>query len=184
MFAGSCIGVICLVIFLEFLRRISREVDTLVTRHHMKHSPLLPMSNSTSSTERSASDDAKVNDLKGERYSTRLIERSRVEDPAKGDLPKRVLLVQQIIRSVIYAIQFAVAYFIMLLAMYYNGESNGVLESIGVRLTLIAGYIIICIIIGAFLGSFIFSWDQLRGSQFVSSTCIQRSVVLANCSHS
>lgn len=41
-------------------------------------------------------------------------------------------------------LQFAVAYFIMLLAMYYNG------------------YIIISIIIGAFLGAFIFSWEGIH----------------------
>lgn len=40
-------------------------------------------------------------------------------------------------------LQFAVAYFVMLLAMYYNG------------------YLIICIFIGAFLGYFIFSWESI-----------------------
>tara|TARA_R110002060_G_scaffold40006_5_gene51240 strand:+ start:219 stop:449 length:231 start_codon:yes stop_codon:yes gene_type:complete len=39
--------------------------------------------------------------------------------------------------------QFAVAYFIMLLAMYFNG------------------YIIICIFIGAWIGSFLFSWETV-----------------------
>lgn len=53
-------------------------------------------------------------------------------------------VLQQVIRALIHMLQFAVAYFIMLLAMYYNG------------------YIIICIIIGAFLGSFIFSWEGIQ----------------------
>ena len=44
-------------------------------------------------------------------------------------------------------LQFAVAYFVMLLAMYFNG------------------YIIICIFIGAFLGSFIFSWEPVSLSK-------------------
>jgi copper transporter 1 len=44
-------------------------------------------------------------------------------------------------------VQFAVAYFIMLLAMYYNG------------------YIIICIFIGAFFGALIFSWEPLSLSK-------------------
>ena len=39
--------------------------------------------------------------------------------------------------------QFAVAYFIMLMAMYFNG------------------YIIICIFIGAWIGSFFFSWETV-----------------------
>ena len=46
-------------------------------------------------------------------------------------------------------LQFAVAYFVMLLAMYFNG------------------YVIICIFIGAFLGAFLFSWEPLvAGRQF------------------
>lgn len=40
-------------------------------------------------------------------------------------------------------VQFAVAYIIMLMAMYYNG------------------YIIICIFIGAFLGAFLFAWEPI-----------------------
>jgi solute carrier family 31 (copper transporter), member 1 len=44
-------------------------------------------------------------------------------------------------------LQFGVAYFIMLLAMYYNG------------------YLIICILTGAFLGAFIFSWDTIAIEQ-------------------
>jgi copper transporter 1 len=39
--------------------------------------------------------------------------------------------------------QFAVAYIIMLLAMYFNG------------------YLIICIFIGAFIGAFIFDWRSV-----------------------
>ncbi|KAL8718824.1 MAG: hypothetical protein Q9225_004087 [Loekoesia sp. 1 TL-2023] len=51
---------------------------------------------------------------------------------------------QQALRALIHMLQFAVAYFIMLLAMYYNG------------------YIIICIFIGAYLGAFIFSWEGIH----------------------
>ncbi|KAL9003786.1 MAG: hypothetical protein Q9188_003366 [Gyalolechia gomerana] len=60
--------------------------------------------------------------------------------------PQRLVptVLQQAIRALIHMLQFAVAYFIMLLAMYYNG------------------YIIICIIIGAYLGSFIFSWEGIH----------------------
>lgn len=51
--------------------------------------------------------------------------------------------VEQMVRALLHMLQFAVAYFIMLLAMYFNG------------------YIIICIFIGAFLGSLIFSWEPV-----------------------
>ncbi|KAF3359018.1 hypothetical protein VdG1_02580 [Verticillium dahliae VDG1] len=50
------------------------------------------------------------------------------------------------VRALLHLLQFAVAYFVMLLAMYYNG------------------YIIICIFIGAYLGSFIFHWEKIGGS--------------------
>lgn len=50
---------------------------------------------------------------------------------------------QQLIRALLHMLQFAVAYFIMLLAMYYNG------------------YIIICIFIGAFIGYFVSSWHTI-----------------------
>jgi copper transporter 1 len=56
--------------------------------------------------------------------------------------PIRRTLTQQIIRSLIHTAQLAVAYFTMLLAMYFNG------------------YIIISILIGAFLGEMLFGWDM------------------------
>lgn len=57
----------------------------------------------------------------------------------------RLTVTQQALRSLIHTAQFAVAYFVMLLAMYFNG------------------YIIICIFLGAYIGSFIFSWDVIEG---------------------
>ena len=57
--------------------------------------------------------------------------------------------------------QFAVGYFVMLLAMYYNGTS--VKKVIGgstlTTTTMVSGYMIICIFIGAFLGASVFQWD-------------------------
>jgi len=47
------------------------------------------------------------------------------------------------VRALLHMAQFAIAYIIMLLAMYYNG------------------YIIICIFIGAFFGAFIFQWESV-----------------------
>ena len=55
--------------------------------------------------------------------------------------PLRPTLPQQCVRAVLHMLQFGLAYFIMLLAMYYNG------------------YIIICILLGALIGAFVFSWD-------------------------
>lgn len=41
-------------------------------------------------------------------------------------------------------LQFGVAYIIMLLAMYYNG------------------FILLSIVVGAFLGAFVFSWESVE----------------------
>ncbi|ROV99837.1 hypothetical protein VSDG_03069 [Cytospora chrysosperma] len=57
--------------------------------------------------------------------------------------PCRPNIWQQGLRALLHTAQFTVAYIIMLLAMTYNG------------------YIIMSIIIGAYLGSFIFSWETL-----------------------
>lgn len=57
--------------------------------------------------------------------------------------PCRPKIWQQGLRALLHTAQFTVAYIIMLLAMTYNG------------------YIIMSIIIGAYLGSFIFSWETL-----------------------
>ena len=56
----------------------------------------------------------------------------------------RATSLQQVVRSIIHVGQFAVAYLIMLLAMYFNG------------------YIIISIIVGAFLGKFLCDWGPLK----------------------
>lgn len=55
----------------------------------------------------------------------------------------RPTVVQQAVRATLHLVQFTIAYFVMLLAMYYNG------------------YLIISIIIGAWLGAFVFSWGNL-----------------------
>ncbi|KAK4216532.1 Ctr copper transporter family-domain-containing protein [Rhypophila decipiens] len=115
MFAGSCIGVVLLVMSLEFLRRSVKEYDRFLLRKY---------------TDRQAA-------LSG-------------TPPANCAMPGyRPTILEQGIRALLHMIQFAVAYFVMLLAMYYNG------------------YIIICIFIGAYLGAFIFQWETLgiNGSQ-------------------
>lgn len=144
MFAGSCIGVICLVIVLEFLRRIAREYDAfIVHRAQMRAQYLAPAQNPAAS---SSSDSA---DASGTQKSTAAC------PPAASSKSIRVrpTLIEQIVRALLHMLQFAVAYFVMLLAMYFNG------------------YIIICIFIGAFLGSFIFSWEYIGGGskEYVAS---------------
>lgn len=127
MFAGSCIGVVLLVISLEFLRRSVKEYDQyLVKQHIAKHqnNPRSPAGAINNNGE-----GASVNSKNGNTCAT--------------IPPFRPNVLQQAIRALLHMVQFAVAYFVMLLAMYYNG------------------YIIICIFIGAYLGAFIFHWEPL-----------------------
>ena len=125
MFAGSCIGVILLVLTLEFLRRAGKEYDRYIIAQYKESLP------SPSSSISSARDGAKgaVAVAAGA---------PAVARPARF----RPSAVQQGVRALLHMLQFAVAYFVMLLAMYYNG------------------YIIICIFIGAFLGYFAFGWES------------------------
>ncbi|CAK7271567.1 Copper Transporter integral membrane protein that functions in high affinity copper transport [Sporothrix epigloea] len=105
MFAGSCIGVVLLVMSLEVLRRSVKEYDRYLVRQHRKK-----------------------------------LQNKADDSLATGFHPS---VFQQAVRALLHLLQFAVAYFVMLLAMYYNG------------------YIIICICIGAYLGSFIFHWERM-----------------------
>ncbi|KAF2422760.1 Ctr-domain-containing protein [Tothia fuscella] len=130
MFAGSCIGVILLVILLEFLRRAGKEYDRKILRaHQQKFAQICASPNS------STSGGAGKN-------TTGVINRAMLQNSGSASV-FRPNVIQQAIRALLHMLAFAVAYFVMLLAMYYNG------------------YIIICIFIGAFLGFFIFSWESI-----------------------
>lgn len=135
MFAGSCIGVVVMSIFLEFLRRSVKEFDKyLVKQHISKHSTSV--------------------------VSTAVDGKETQE--SKGDVvpPFRPNFWQQGIRAALHTAQFTVAYFIMLLgvslfviflesqltviqAMYYNV------------------YILVSIFIGILIGSYIFQYETL-----------------------
>ncbi|KAI9370448.1 Ctr copper transporter family-domain-containing protein [Aspergillus egyptiacus] len=142
MFAGSCIGVICLVITLEFLRRVAREYDAFIVHRARSRAQCLPPSPSASTQtqdDRSASAAEEADPAKAGATGTL----AAAHAPAAAGFRVRPTLIEQFVRALLHMLQFAVAYFVMLLAMYFNG------------------YIIICIFIGAFLGSFIFSWEYI-----------------------
>jgi copper transporter 1 len=117
MFAGTCIGVMGLVIALEFLRRAAKEYDRQLLRGFQS----LPDASAMGPLDES-NDKPK-------------------EFGAKREF--RPTAVQQAVRAALHMLQFAVAYIVILLAMYYNGS------------------IIICIFIGAFIGYFIFGWETM-----------------------
>ena len=148
MFAGSCIGVIALVMLLEFIRRVQREWDSYVLNRRSWHIPTVALNQMQtkrpgqgSASSRSDSEDQKTSHTKVSTF--------HADEADNGNGSERIggaLMWAQTIRAFIYTCQFAVAYIVMLLAMYYNG------------------YLIICIFIGAFLGHWIFGWDLARKS--------------------
>jgi copper transporter 1 len=131
MFAGTCIGVIALVVALDAFRRLSKEYDALIIRKHFAKSSAATQ-HSTASVP--SSDNGKGSPAPITRY---------ISSAATCQQTFRPSVLQQAVRALLHMVQFAVAYFIMLLAMYYNG------------------YIIICIFIGSNIGAFIFSWQSI-----------------------
>lgn len=150
MFAGSCVGVICLVVSLELLRRIQRSYEGHLI-HQAKRRDMAfhndgpetgagPTSNDSSSSNIPSKDPSAYTFAIHQAVSTSRV--AGIFKPSSRPIP--LTLPQQALRALLHMLQFGVAYFIMLLAMYYNG------------------YIIFCILIGAFIGFFIFSWDTLN----------------------
>ena len=111
MFAGSCIGVICLVVVLELLRRAQREYNKFVS-HVSRESR-----GASSSTPAKRADSSS-----GEASPDSGLARTRKVLVGGQLKTARPTLLQQAARATIHMSQFAVAYFIMLLAMYYNGK--------------------------------------------------------------
>ncbi|CAN9414546.1 unnamed protein product [Alternaria sp. RS040] len=135
MFAGSCIGVVLLVILLEFLRRAAKEYDRYIVSQYFKK--LAPSTIGSSASSSSSND--------GTTKTPAATTTSAARAPTPITTSKfRPSVMQQAIRAALHMCAFAVAYFVMLLAMYYNG------------------YFIICIFIGAYLGYFIFGWESFN----------------------
>lgn len=140
MFAGSCIGVILLVILLEFLRRAAKEYDRFIVTQYSK--TIAPTTIHTPSSV-SSSDAIAAGTSKNPAAEAAAALPVRVGAAKKF----RPTMVQQAVRALLHTCAFAVAYFVMLLAMYYNG------------------YFIICIFIGAYIGYFIFGWESFNVSK-------------------
>ncbi|KAI0383655.1 Ctr-domain-containing protein [Hypomontagnella monticulosa] len=124
-FAALCIGVVLLVIFLQALRRTATIYDRYLLRSHHKPAESTPLAA------------AAMHEL------TDTANGALIAKENAAVAPFRPTIWQQAIRALLHTLHFALAYWIMLLAMYYNG------------------YIIICIIIGAFIGFFLFQWERV-----------------------
>lgn len=134
MMAASCIGVALLVVLLEVLRLMTRRLDDIIlAQMRRRGAALLASSRSSSSSNLT---NANKNTCPGAAPSAQATQ----SYAGRRKVKLRVSPLQQLLRAVLHAVTFGVAYIVMLLAMYFNG------------------YIIISIIIGAGLGKFLCDW--------------------------
>jgi solute carrier family 31 (copper transporter), member 1 len=150
MFAGSCIGVIFLVLSLEFLRRLSKEYDRFLARQYRQQQASQTCNGNTSEEPPDGCINAADRKYNQPQHHTQTVRRRCTDNHSASSLHYYLVsriskpdMKQQLVRALLHMLQLGVAYFIMLLAMYYNG------------------YLIMCILIGAFLGAFIFGWDTI-----------------------
>ncbi|OTA94078.1 hypothetical protein M434DRAFT_394979 [Hypoxylon sp. CO27-5] len=152
MFAGSCIGVILLALLLELLRRSVKEYDRYLVRKNAQNDSFVAVTRGNIDDSPKAPGHEAQDDAGLEGASTccnpPAASSTHTTIASAGYRPK---IHEQAIRALLHTAQFIVAYFLMLLAMYYNG------------------YIIICIFIGAYIGSFVFQWEKLGSGQQTSA---------------
>lgn len=141
-FAGLCIGVVLMVMLLEALRRVAKFYDQYLVRLH-RHQAISAAVHSAGRRSVSSTRDTPSSASMTSASARRLLaEKAHIVSPTANFRPN---FIQQGVRALLHTAQFAVAYWIMLLAMYYNG------------------YIIICIFAGAFLGAYAFRWERIGG---------------------
>ncbi|RYO75235.1 hypothetical protein DL766_005376 [Monosporascus sp. MC13-8B] len=128
-FTGLCIGVVPMVVLLEALRRASKLYDSRLVSQHKRTIAMATVRDNTHNPSEAADG------------SGSLIDKSH--HICDTNVPFRPNVWQQVVRALLHMLQFALAYRIMLIAIYYNG------------------FIIICIVIGAFIGAFVFQWEGM-----------------------
>jgi copper transporter 1 len=97
MFAGSCIGVVLLVMLLEFFRRAVKEYDRYLIRQQVAKSEA-PIRDGASSS--------------GSKNGDRIV-------ACTANPPFRPSVLQQAVRSLLHTCQFVVAYFVMLYVLFW-----------------------------------------------------------------
>ena len=118
MFAGSCIGIALLAIFLEFLRRAVKQFDRyLVQQHQAAHAARGTAAVGTSNTASPVNSEAE-NDRGGNKPTDATVAHATAAGSAIP--PFRPTFWQQAIRAILHTSQFTVAYFIMLLGTLYK----------------------------------------------------------------
>lgn len=105
MFAVTCIGVVLLVTFVEFTRRLGKEYDAFLLRQFQREATRRTYRDGTP---RSNSEHSPATFPCSSSSSSQVIK-------------FRASLLQQLMRAVLHALTFGTAYVVMLLAMYFNG---------------------------------------------------------------
>ncbi|KAK6532723.1 Copper Transporter integral membrane protein that functions in high affinity copper transport [Arthrobotrys megalospora] len=175
MFAGSCIGIVFLVVLVEALRRCARELDRYIVRDWKKRAvqaaegvdvnvvgvkgvdgvdeptttPAAAMAGggccgTAASGEVSSTPTSEKAVSITKPTTTTAVHKSlftRLCPYSSSTTTPRPTIFQHILKSFIYAVLLGVGYILMLLAMYYNG------------------YVFFCLVIGAWLGNFLFGMD-------------------------
>lgn len=109
MFAGSCIGVLLLVMLLEFLRRMVKEYDALLVRKHATNNNSSHVS-AAGDAGRALQEASESGEGKGHGVNVQPV----------GAVPSgrfRPTVLEQAVRALLHMCQFAVAYFVMLYAI-------------------------------------------------------------------
>lgn len=148
-FAGSCVGLAFWAMLTELIRRWAREYDRYImasaTQSLLVEKEKYPEEFAQQNflgnlaAEQSRREATKSSGLG--RYLGMAFNPAHVMNPQP--LRLRPTLIQQAIRSILYAITFTSAYLIMLVVMSYNA------------------YIFISVILGTMIGHFVSTWDML-----------------------
>ncbi|KAI9841371.1 MAG: Copper Transporter integral membrane protein that functions in high affinity copper transport [Sclerophora amabilis] len=138
-FAVSCVCVVGLVLGFEWLRRVQRTYDRHII--HRFNATAGTTSEAVGFGSGTGDDNSKADDDDSPHSAVPLLgdwAANQTTTPPRrgGHVPHPF---QQAVRAALYTLQLAVAYLIMLLAMSFNG------------------YFLICIVVGAFVGSLVFS---------------------------
>lgn len=143
-FTACCIGVLCLAISFEALGRLSQKYDRQILRQ-FQYAPI-----PSTDDEESHPTTENFSNVVGE-YATTVEVRLKGNNLRRFPSPgtylntggnSRPSLFQQGIRAGIHMVRFGMAYFTMLLAMSLNG------------------YLVFVVLIGTYMGSFVFSWES------------------------
>lgn len=161
-FAGTCIGVFLIVLSIEIVRRFGREWDRYIARSAYKNSQMASSAIRQRAQEEASTSDLAhaipIDDKERNPTSSGLAPNPKMEENVKKSLHSffgnsarsnkllgkpqmQPTTIQQCIRSLLYGIQFAGAYVVMLIAMSFNG------------------YILISIVLGGIVGHFVSTWD-------------------------